>query len=139
MSNYIEASSISADGGLIQWNATAGALYNSGQSVEEFGVSNLSEVEMKRLNLTNYIEHPASGKVGTFASKYDEHAERNGQTFTVLGTVDPATYDAEECGTMYCIRFADGAEIEAWPEEVETAIVARSPVDCLCQSGHNPT
>ena len=23
--------------------------------------------------------------------------------------------------------------------EVETAIVERSPVDCLCQSGHNPT
>ena len=89
--------------------------------------------------VTNYIEHPASGKAGTFAAKYDQHAERNGQTFTVLGTVDPATYDAEECGTMYCIRFADGAEIEAWPEEVETAIVERSPVDRLCQSGHNPT
>lgn len=89
--------------------------------------------------VSNYIEHPGSGKTGTFAAKYDQHAERNGQTFTVLGTVDPATYDAEECGTMYCIRFADGAEIEAWPEEVETAIVARSPVDCLCQSGHNPT
>ena len=89
--------------------------------------------------MSNYIDHPASGKTGTFAAKYDQHAERNGQTFTVLGTVDPATYDAEECGTMYCIRFADGAEIEAWPEEVETAIVARSPVDCLCQSGHNPT
>ena len=89
--------------------------------------------------MSNYIEHPASGNTGTFTAKYDQHAERNGQTFTVLGTVDPATYDAEECGTMYCIRFADGAEIEAWPEEVETAIVARSPVDCLCQSGHNPT
>lgn len=90
-------------------------------------------------NLSNYIEHPASGKTGTFAAKYDQHAERNGQTFTVLGAVDPKTYDAEECGTMYCICFADGAEIEAWPEEVETALVARSPVDCLCQSGHNPT
>ena len=56
MSNYIEASSISADGGLIQWNATAGAPYNSGQSVEEFGVSNLSEAEMKRLNLLKSME-----------------------------------------------------------------------------------
>ena len=93
----------------------------------------------RKRKISNYIEHPASGKTGTFAAKYDQHAERNGQTFTVLGTVDPATYDAEECGTMYCIRFADGAEIEAWPEEVETAKVARSPVDGLCQSGHNPT
>lgn len=72
MSNYIEPSSISAeaksslvdgevlgqdaDGGLIQWNATAGAPYNSGQSVEEFGVSNLSEAEMKRLNLLKSME-----------------------------------------------------------------------------------
>ena len=72
MSNHIEPSSISAeaksslvdgevlgqdaDGGLIQWNATAGAPYNSGQSVEEFGVSNLSEAEMKRLNLLKSME-----------------------------------------------------------------------------------
>ena len=93
----------------------------------------------RKRKISNYIEHPASGKTGTFAAKYDQHAERNGQRFTVVGAVDPTTYDAEECGTMYSIRFADGAEIEAWPEEVETAIVARSPVDCLCQSGHNPT
>ena len=39
-----------ADGGLIQWDATAGAPYNSGQSVEEFGLGNLSEPELKRLN-----------------------------------------------------------------------------------------
>lgn len=89
--------------------------------------------------MSNYIEHPASGKTGTFAAKYDQHAERNGQTFTVLGAVDPTTYDADECGPLYSIRFADGAEIEAWPEEVESARVARSPVDLLCQSRHNPT
>lgn len=72
--------------------------------------------------MTNYIEHPASGKTGTFAAKYDQHAERNGQSFTVLGALDPKTYDAEECGTMLRIRFADGAEVEAWPEEVESAM-----------------
>lgn len=89
--------------------------------------------------VSNYIEQPASGKTGTFAAKYDQHAERNGQTFTVLGAVDPKTYDADDCGPMYSIRFADGAEIEAWPEEVESARVAQSPVDRLCQYGHNPT
>jgi len=51
-----------ADGGLIQWNATARAPYNSGETVEEFGGSNLSEAEMKRLNMSNYIEHPESGQ-----------------------------------------------------------------------------
>jgi hypothetical protein len=37
---------------------------------------------------------------------------------------------------MYSIRFADGAEIEAWLEEVESASAALSPVDRLCQYGH---
>lgn len=73
-------------------------------------------------NLSNYIEHSASGKTGTFAAKYDQHAERNGQTFTVLGAVDPKTYDATECGEMFSIRFADGVQIDAWPEEVESAM-----------------
>ena len=98
----------------------------------------LNQSGVRRI-LSNYIDHPASGTTGTFAAKYDQHAERNGQTFTVLGAVDPTTYDADECGTMYSIRFADGAEIEAWPEEVESARVARSPVVRLCQFGHNPT
>lgn len=70
MSNYIEPSTMSAeakssivdgevlgqdaDGGLIHWNATAGAPYNSGQTVEEFGISNLSDAELKRLILLKY-------------------------------------------------------------------------------------
>lgn len=78
--------------------------------------------------MTNYIEHLAFGKTGTFAAKYDQLAERNGQTFTVLRAVDPSTYDADECGAMYRIRFADGVEVEARPEEVESAVNAvRSP------------
>ena len=60
---------------------------------------------------------------GTFASKYDQHAERDGQAFTVLGVVDPSTYDAAECGEMFSIRFADGVQIVAWPEEVESALM----------------
>lgn len=72
--------------------------------------------------MSNYIDHPASGKTGTFAAKYDQHAARNGQTFTILGAVDPRAYDASECGEMFTIRFADGVQIEAWPEEVESAI-----------------
>lgn len=72
--------------------------------------------------MSNYIEHPASGKTGAFAAKFDQHAERDGQTFTVLGAVDPKTYDATECGEMFSIRFTDGVQIEAWPEEVQSAM-----------------
>lgn len=85
--------------------------------------------------MSNYIEHPASGKTGTFAAKYDQHAERNGQSFTVLGAVDPKTYDAEECGTMFRIRFADGAEVEAWPEEVESAMSLQGNVSIYIDHG----
>lgn len=74
------------------------------------------------MKMSNYIEHPASGKTGIFAAKYDQHAERNGQTFTVLGAVDPKTYDATDCGEMFSIRFTDGVRIEAWPEEVQSAM-----------------
>lgn len=72
--------------------------------------------------LTNFIDHSASGKTGTFAAKFDQHAERNGQQFTVLGAVNPSTFDEAECGEMFVIRFADGVQIEAWPEEVESAM-----------------
>ena len=72
--------------------------------------------------MSNYIEHPASGKTGTFAAKYDQYAENNGQSFTVLGAVDPKTYDAEECGTMYSIRFADGAEMIQPPRKLGFAL-----------------
>lgn len=66
MSNYIEPSNMTAetksslvdgevlghdaDGALIQWNATTGAPYNSGETVEDFGMDNLSETEKRRLN-----------------------------------------------------------------------------------------
>lgn len=86
---------------------------------------------LNQWELSNYIEHPASGKTGTFAAKYDQHAERNGQTFTVLGAVDPSTYDNAECGEMFFIRFADGVQIEAWPEEVESAMKVPKCTDSL--------
>jgi hypothetical protein len=70
-----------------------------------------------------FLQHACSGMTGTFATKYDQHAQRNGQAFTVLGVVDPTTYDAAECGEMFTIRFADGVQIVAWPEEVESALM----------------
>lgn len=69
-----------------------------------------------------FIEHPSSGNTGIFTAKYDQHAHRDGQSFTVLGLIDPKSYDAQDCGEMFCILFADGEQIEAWPEEVESAV-----------------
>jgi len=54
----------------------------------------------------------------SFASPYDQYKDRIGQPFRLLGRVDPATYDREECGPMYWIEFVDGVRIEAWPEEI---------------------
>lgn len=88
----------------------------------------LNQSGVRRI-LSNYIDHPASGKTGTFAAKYDQHAERNGQTFTVLGAVDPSTHDADECGEMFTIRFADGVQIDAWPEEVQSAMNVSNYLD----------
>lgn len=87
---------------------------------EWLSLEDISSYEARMLS--NFIGHSASGKTGTFAAKFDQHAERNGQKFTVLGAVDPRTFDAAECGEMFVIRFADGVQIEAWPEEVESAV-----------------
>ncbi|WP_146139379.1 hypothetical protein [Simplicispira suum] len=65
MSNFIEPSTLTSaslladgevlgrdgDGGMIQWDASSGAPYNSGETVEEFGLDNLSGAELNRLNL----------------------------------------------------------------------------------------
>ena len=87
---------------------------------EWISLEDISSYEARML--TNFIDHSASGKTGTFAAKFDQHAERNGQQFTVLGALNPSTFDEAECGEMFVIRFADGVQIEAWPEEVESAM-----------------
>lgn len=55
----------------------------------------------------------------TFATPYDQYSDRRGQPFTVLGYADPSTYDKDEVGVQFRIRFEDGVEIVAWPEEVQ--------------------
>ena len=60
------------------------------------------------------------GERFTFDSPYEQYAERRGQEATVTEQIiEPnRDYDAEVL-PMYRVRFADGTEIEAWPEEVE--------------------
>ena len=53
----------------------------------------------------------------TFQSPFDQYAERNGQTFQIVRELDDSERDPE-VGVMYLIRFSDGTEIHAWPEEV---------------------
>ena len=62
----------------------------------------------------------------TFTTPFDQYRDRIGQTFEVLRkitkrnatAIDRAEYDLE-CLPMYKIRFADGHETSAWPEEIE--------------------
>lgn len=55
----------------------------------------------------------------TFQTPYEQHRHRQGHAFTVLKVIDKPDdkHDAEVL-PMYRIRFADGGEIEAWPEEI---------------------
>lgn len=71
----------------------------------------------------------ASGlaKIGTrFTTPFDQHADREGEPFRVLGMVEPTSYDFDEVGPMYRIEFGDGTQIDAWPEEVEVDAAAEA-------------
>lgn len=55
----------------------------------------------------------------TFLPSGSEYAARAGAAFTLVKKlVEPDERHDEECLPMYVIRFGDGAEIEAWPDEV---------------------
>ena len=69
-----------------------------------------------------YFKHFTTGRTGNFIACYEARAERNAQDFKILGIVDPTSYDAHECGQMFCIEFSDGFISTAWPEEVENAL-----------------
>ena len=57
-----------------------------------------------------------------FTSPYDQHRARVGQPFTHVRTIDTPDNDHDaEVLPMHVIRFEDGTEIEAWPEEVVQA------------------
>lgn len=54
-----------------------------------------------------------------FDSPYEQYRDRNGQVFVLVReiTEPDASHDAEVL-PVYVIRFPDGVEIEAWPEEI---------------------
>lgn len=57
----------------------------------------------------------------TFQSPYEQFESRIGQPFKVTGVITEADADHDaEVLPMFAIRFADGFETEAWPEEILT-------------------
>jgi len=52
-----------------------------------------------------------------FKTPYDQYKEYDGQRCVVLRELTDQERDPE-VGTMYRIRFNDGQEIDAWPEEL---------------------
>lgn len=55
-----------------------------------------------------------------FQSPYDQFKHRNGQSILVIREVaeDDPNYDVEVL-PVYIVRFDDGFEIGAWPEEIK--------------------
>ncbi len=54
---------------------------------------------------------------GIFVSQYAQYKDRVGQHLMVLRSLTDEERDPE-VGCMYRIRFDDGTEIDAWPEEI---------------------
>jgi len=57
--------------------------------------------------------------LGTFDTPYEQYAERKGQHYQLIRFItEPEPRFDEEVLPMAVIRFDDGTEIEAWPEEL---------------------
>lgn len=56
---------------------------------------------------------------GVFESPYDQLREHNGKPYTLVGQLPFEDYDFDDCGPLFLIRFEDGTEVEAWPEELQ--------------------
>ena len=59
----------------------------------------------------------------TFTTRHVQYIDYIGQPFEVLQRIDAPSikYDADIL-PMYRIRFRDGKEIDAWPDEVEESV-----------------
>lgn len=64
--------------------------------------------------MSEYRGHPLK----PFESPFNDVAEHLGKSFEVLRPLTDEEKDTEKVGDMYRIRFFDGIEIDAWPEEI---------------------
>lgn len=56
-----------------------------------------------------------------FKTPYSQYKHREGEEFTIVRKItEPDENHDAEVLPVYIIRFADGEEITAWPEEVES-------------------
>ena len=54
-----------------------------------------------------------------FSTPHEQYKEREGQTCVIVREItEPDDDHGAEILPMYVIRFSDGVEIEAWPEEI---------------------
>ncbi len=71
----------------------------------------------------NNKELPPMHFAETFWTPYDEQRGHIGKQFEVLGEVDRTSFDFDECGQTWNIRFEDGIEIQVLPEEIVQEVV----------------
>lgn len=64
-----------------------------------------------------YKRYETEGFLETFISPYEQYKDRIGQRFEVIRQV-PIEGNDLECLPRWVIRFEDGFETEAWPEEI---------------------
>ena len=64
----------------------------------------------KTATFRRYVSDPATAEC--------ELHERAGQEVTILGELEPSTYDRAEVGTMYHVRFPDGYAADVFAEEL---------------------
>ena len=63
-----------------------------------------------------------------YDTPYEDYQKYNGKSFKVVRRMSYADDDIDlECLPKWIIRFEDGAEIEAWPEEICKAAKATEP------------
>ena len=53
-----------------------------------------------------------------FLSPYTQYQHFNGAECVITRAMDPESYDCKDVGPMYMIRFINGEEIQAFPEEL---------------------
>lgn len=53
-----------------------------------------------------------------FQTTQSDLVKYNGMDCEILGKVDASTYDKEDVGDMYNIRLKNGAELQAFPDEI---------------------
>ena len=91
-----EVVGVDSDGHLVQWNSDAGATYNSGETLEQFGVQNLSEQELLRAQGKVSKAGVSNASTLEMAKKQDLQMNIRPDMVFVIGIQDTVTKLAEK-------------------------------------------